>query len=532
MHKTLTMLLLLPLIAVSLKILPGIAQAQFYCPGSCYSQLRIDPYLCGSNGAGGCVAWPIDSNNTHMEDCTANGLDCHTLSGICASDDAQAGFCKLDLHNNCVWTSGCGVKACCGDPVYTPSPTGGGGGGGTTPSRTPTATLVPGVPTPTLTPTLVPGVPTPTGTPTPTLTLTPSLTPTPTLTLTPGGPYAITVKVWEGDNCSAPYTIPSAGFEGTVDLNGPIYFLPRAVNDLTNTQTFTDSTYMTGSATWISTISVISPGWSRTCPADDYRSTGLVSSDTTLHFYVSKNSTAWWQTVGGDVGANSGHVTSILPDPVIFASMSDFGMDDGVLLYDNGYNLNWGSTPRKFSDRNLISGATGTPFDDLGDNKEGYDHFSRLLSSEIQTLTLPVDASIPSGVYFTGSALPIGGFILDGNKKVVLLVNNSVTITGNITVVDGSFFAVIAKNDITIQPGVLNVQGIYIADGDIDVGTGSLAFEGQGMFIGWNSVIMQRDLGALNATTPAEFFIYRPDLLINAPDEFRQSTYEWREVAP
>ncbi|MBI4058553.1 hypothetical protein HY408_02175 [Candidatus Gottesmanbacteria bacterium] len=46
------------------------------------------------------------------------------------------------------------------------------------------------------------------------------------------------------------------------------------------------------------------------------------------------------------------------------------------------------------------------------------------------------------------------------------------------------------------------------------------------------TVNLNRDLGDKNPTYPAEMFIYRPDLWINAPREFRTGIGTWREVNP
>ena len=84
------------------------------------------------------------------------------------------------------------------------------------------------------------------------------------------------------------------------------------------------------------------------------------------------------------------------------------------------------------------------------------------------------------------------------------------------------------------------VEGIYIADGQIIVastGTGDKRFIGEGTFVGWSGVELQRDFGpggrrALNNQLPVELFRHRPDLVTAAPTEFMRSRIDWQQVNP
>jgi len=62
--------------------------------------------------------------------------------------------------------------------------------------------------------------------------------------------------------------------------------------------------------------------------------------------------------------------------------------------------------------------------------------------------------------------------------------------------------------------------------------TTELQFRGEGSFVGWNGVSLNRDRGESNATEPAEEFVFRSDLMINAPIALKFSRYVWQEKAP
>jgi len=62
--------------------------------------------------------------------------------------------------------------------------------------------------------------------------------------------------------------------------------------------------------------------------------------------------------------------------------------------------------------------------------------------------------------------------------------------------------------------------------------TTELQFRGEGSFVGWNGVSLNRDRGTSNSTEPSEEFVFRSDLMINAPIALKFSRYVWQEKAP
>ena len=107
------------------------------------------------------------------------------------------------------------------------------------------------------------------------------------------------------------------------------------------------------------------------------------------------------------------------------------------------------------------------------------------------------------------------------------------TISANINVDPGGFLAIISSGNITIGNTVTNVEGVYVADGIIDSGTGTSQLTGEGIFTGWEGISLNRDFNTIqNNTTPAERFIYRPDLVRNAYHYLLKPKVSWQEVAP
>ena len=126
---------------------------------------------------------------------------------------------------------------------------------------------------------------------------------------------------------------------------------------------------------------------------------------------------------------------------------------------------------------------------------------------------------------------------IPGDRKEVLFVNGDVKINGNIVVDPGGFLSIIVHGNITVDPSVTTVQGIIIAANQDHTATFSTEI-GSDQLVVTGSVIadnfsLLRDLGStINSTTPAEQFIFNPELLFTMPDAMKEIPYIWQEVAP
>ena len=174
-------------------------------------------------------------------------------------------------------------------------------------------------------------------------------------------------------------------------------------------------------------------------------------------------------------------------------------------------------------------------------------------------------------------------FVQNG-EKVVIFVDGNLTIEDSqsggghkITAVTqktlaqaGGFLGIFVKGDIvnggiTIKPSVgtaldtnnpenitpvnitnAHLEGVFFSNGDLTIEGNNTyphyKFIGAGTFIGKNRVTLGRKTDNGTAATEQykihnnyqalENFIYRPDLLVNWPNELKSSIINWREVAP
>lgn len=227
---------------------------------------------------------------------------------------------------------------------------------------------------------------------------------------------------------------------------------------------------------------------------------------------------AWLQTQEGDVHAK-GNITVPVADGEYF-SEDGSGGTPGVVSYETG-------TPDFSPGRVSSTGwLANTNF-----SRKNYDYFYQLLGSPTVDNFNDLNSITADGIYYSADNVDINaGF--PGGRKAMVLVNGNVDIKTNIDVPIGSFLAIIASGKIDIADSVSRVEGIFIADGAFDAGTAATALTAEGMFVANSFDLDGRDLGALNESTPAIKFIYRPDLWLNAPAELLIPSYTWQELAP
>ena len=262
----------------------------------------------------------------------------------------------------------------------------------------------------------------------------------------------------------------------------------------------------------------------------------------------------WFQTKGGDVHGNSDVGTTIPPSLSTYFSLDPAGVPStgrGLGFTGNIEGIMSSPPPgwQVADGTEVISGfgANMTKYD--------YDYFEDKIESPQSLSETPTGWQLNDldGFYKVGGSgnLTITSpLTVSSTKKIVILVPASLRVSNRITVAEGGFVAFIVSQDIIIDPNIGNnhshfgdvvVEGIFIANGNINTGTGVPGHEqlvGRGMFVadanldGTGGFTFGRTLEADNSTHPAEFFEYRPDFLVNFPREMATRRMTWREVAP
>jgi hypothetical protein len=137
----------------------------------------------------------------------------------------------------------------------------------------------------------------------------------------------------------------------------------------------------------------------------------------------------------------------------------------------------------------------------------------------------------------SGTATVAAPWTLAANEHYIVFVNGNLDIAANITVPTNAFLSFIVKGNITVEPTVTAIAGLFVADqqfvANSVVSGDDVALTVQGSVVAWDRVSLSRDLGpGANFTTPAEKFVYRPDLLANMPLIMKTFVLNWQEVAP
>lgn len=285
---------------------------------------------------------------------------------------------------------------------------------------------------------------------------------------------------------------------------------------------------------------------------------------------------AWWQVYAGHVSSVNG-ITSRLPASYYLSENSVLSADPdtaGAVLSTNGLiQLGTGlSTNNKNFHDSRITGSQSSVCSQFS-----FSSIRQLVNLEsvppktgnvvYQTLEKLVEDS--TTVVQSGGARVL--YIKDGNLTLtpsdtwlytdadypllIFVENGSIEIDGKaassnslLQLSSSSFVAFFTTGDITIlgsagnyppgpvAPNLATITGVFVADGTLTIdNTGSdlteKQFVGYGSFTGCKGVNLTRSFDSLiNAATPAEVFIYNPNLLRNAPLIIMDTLINWNEL--
>ena len=224
----------------------------------------------------------------------------------------------------------------------------------------------------------------------------------------------------------------------------------------------------------------------------------------------------WWQVVDGDVTTEEDIISEVPSDNVFIADGA--GGFPGVPVYGTSLDtvsggissLSWNantltSQPRIWEDayfEALIPDAVVGN----GDTYDGYEW--NIISNPTATLNTT-------------------NF---GNRKVIYFIDGNLNIDGNITLDNGvGFFVAFVSGNITINPNVTNIEGMYLTDGTFNT-SGTIAFNGRGSFVAYSGFNINRDL--VNDINPSEIFEFAPDQILLFPPNLMFKRTKWTEVAP
>jgi hypothetical protein len=296
---------------------------------------------------------------------------------------------------------------------------------------------------------------------------------------------------------------------------------------------------------------------------------GINSPLAGVNFYVDEVATPWFQVLDGGVAAYGSSSLAIF-NPIPVQCASSPGCTPAMIATPNS------SAPVVMTGGGGIDvgrqvGSQTDAIDDEGKNwlarlsavpsRQNFAYFRRIYKFPSAGQGLKDDFEVnfnnavkPSGAsleplneglnayYHTGDMRITSAWNVAAGESFVVLVDGSLRVEAPITVANGGFLAFVTSGDVVFDNDLGSVsvgsiapvvEGVFIADGRIVVEPSLLKFVGAGTFVGWNGFNLGRDFeGVDNLTNPAEVFTYRPDFLLNAPEEMKTPRYEWNEVNP
>lgn len=374
--------------------------------------------------------------------------------------------------------------------------------------------------------------------------------------------YTVTGKVWYGtgsysaDNC--------VGDPGATPVGAGDAELTFATNPAVSVDGNGEASWTAIDNFYQMSVGNLPSGYVANCPSGGSLSANVSGADITRDFYVATSS-RWWQTQGGDVGVDGGGIVNRIPigcNPTStsclpYLTLWDGGADTSGVVVTDATGVDLDTTPPNWYTE--LSQGIDYQVDSVQvmDGVQGWTYFKNLMGLP----AVPVESTGnknnlgkpgSSGTYYyDGPVTSKREWDVSAGESYVIFVNGNLTLdrlNNFISVQDGGFLAFIVSGDIIFTDKVgrtffgnpPSVQGVFIADGQIivqDDTNQDRKFIGAGTFVGWGGVDIQRDFatngsGIDNSEDPAALFIYRPDLVTNAPAAMRKPRLLWEEVEP
>lgn len=284
---------------------------------------------------------------------------------------------------------------------------------------------------------------------------------------------------------------------------------------------------------------------------------------------------AWFQVSGGHIGsANEGNASVAIQDNItgtaacvapdcvrslLAEDRQSTDLTDGFAVVGSGV-LDVDALLNERSTDIAALNTTKTRY------QERYDYFFRNsglnANSSDDFAGQAADAQKPSfnparvAYYHPGDLTITSAWNVAAGEKYVVFITGNLTLDGatvdHLTdVAAGGFLALIVKGNIYINENLgnatltnttANLEGVFMADGTLNIQTrgpaagGDDRFIGEGVFVGWSGVNLLRDYSDSgsrsqeNNDKPVETFIYRPDFLVNMPEIMLVPVRLWQET--
>lgn len=254
----------------------------------------------------------------------------------------------------------------------------------------------------------------------------------------------------------------------------------------------------------------------------------------------------WFQVIGGSI-MSRGNISSPIPPTLSEYFLVDDVISNkpGLAIYSGSVSVGNGTLSRTEWQTN--TSTTINPFN--------YAHFDNLASGKIppqNEFVSGLPANLQSsgivatdGYYYVrhNGNLTITSPLTIDNAKIVIFVNGNLTINQRININNrrNSFLMFVVNGNINVSPSVSSsgqndpaIEGMFFANGTFTSGTNNtddnmLVVRGS---VAASNISLNRDLQIENSTSPAETFIFSPELVVNYPPAMSVKHLVWREVAP
>ena len=252
----------------------------------------------------------------------------------------------------------------------------------------------------------------------------------------------------------------------------------------------------------------------------------------------------WWQVSGGGVMSGGDITSKVKTGQTLIKGESAVVAANGTidLNNQNASTTNWQAQ----NAIGVISNKLNYRYDYDSVYSRVYAHIKPIESPFNNLYSIPTGLDITKVNYFHYPRdLNINADLNFGDYRVAFLAERDININKNVNFNKNvGLVALYAKGNINIDKDVgydtapngvdpetltANLEGIFLASGSFNTGTGTKQLRIEGPIIGISGVNFQRNLYSI---WPNEFIVFRPDILMNLPKPLLRQNNLWMEGNP
>lgn len=184
--------------------------------------------------------------------------------------------------------------------------------------------------------------------------------------------------------------------------------------------------------------------------------------------------------------------------------------------------------------------GAGNNFDAICDSQKtytalpGYTIYCYTQSSFFSFLQTAAANTVTTNVLYPALGFSVGPISnpVTINSKTVIFANGNLAAGANVTVGNSGGAVFVTNGNVTVDPAVTRLDGVYVFTGNFDDGVSASQLRGNGSLLGIGAGTFNFSRTYPDTSGPAEAWTYEPKYLVLFKNILATASYTWKELPP